>query len=117
MTSSYKCYVKVTDPETQESFKQLIEVNEPLRYKGVTIYQSGFDDGGSQLNLQMYPLRGGDYTPRAVSAEVGNSQSVTMDCLPASPTLPIQPTELRVLNVAGLSMGVPQPNGGTAHQA
>lgn len=117
MPSSYKSYVKVTDPETQESFKQLIEVNEPLRYKGVTIYQSGFDDGGSQLNLQMYPLRGGDYTPRAVSAEVGNSQSVTMDFLPDSPTVSIQPTELRVINVEDLSSGVPQPKAWLDHVA
>src|SRR5690625_2536707 len=92
MPSSYKSYVKVTDPETQESFKQLIEVNEPLRYKGVTIYQSGFDDGGSQLNLQMYPLRGGDYTPRAARAEVRNRKSVTMDFLPGRSQESLQPT-------------------------
>src|SRR5699024_7173660 len=41
MPSSYKSIVKVTDPDTDESVEQLIEVNKPLRYKGVTVYQSG----------------------------------------------------------------------------
>src|SRR5690606_26499131 len=47
MPSSFKSEVEVTDPETGASFSQTIEVNEPLRYKGVTVYQSSFDDGGS----------------------------------------------------------------------
>src|SRR5690606_19038956 len=38
MPSSFKSFVEVTDPETGETFESLIEVNEPLRYKGVTVY-------------------------------------------------------------------------------
>src|SRR3546814_12256518 len=58
MPSSFKSEVKVTDPETGKSFNQTIEVNEPLRYKGVTVYQSSFDDGGSKVQLEGYPQIG-----------------------------------------------------------
>ena len=39
----------VTDPDTGKSFESTIEVNEPLRFKGMTVYQSSFDDGGSTV--------------------------------------------------------------------
>src|SRR5690606_26134160 len=58
MPSSFKSEVEVSDPVTGESFNQTIEVNEPLRYKGVTVYQSSFDDGGSAVHLTGYPLVG-----------------------------------------------------------
>lgn len=117
MPSSYKSIVKVTDPETQESFEQLIEVNEPLRYKGITIYQSGFDDGGSTVDLAMYPLQGTDFAPRSVSAKVGTEQSVALDFLQNSPQLSLRPTELRIINVEDLSSGAPQPKAWLEHVA
>ncbi len=35
-----------------------IEVNEPLYYKGVRIYQSSFGDGGSKIRFKLFPLNG-----------------------------------------------------------
>lgn len=35
-----------------------IEVNHPLHYKGYTIYQASFSDGGSKLDLKLWPLNG-----------------------------------------------------------
>src|SRR5690625_5778758 len=40
-----------------------------------------------------------------------------MDFLPDSPTVSIQPTELRVINVEYLSSGVPQPKAWVDHVA
>lgn len=117
MPSSYRSWVKVTDPDTKESFKQLVEVNKPLRYKGVTIYQSGFDDGGSTLKLAMYPLLGGDYQPRTINAQVGDQQTVELDFLSEQPKVALRPTELRVINVEDLSSGVPQPKAWVDHVA
>ena len=117
MPSSYKSVIKVTDPETEESFSQLVEVNEPLRYKGVTIYQSGFDDGGSTLDLEVYPLQGQDFEPHALQAKVGTEQRVDLDFLPGAPTLAFRPTELRVINVEDLSDGAPQPQAWVDHVA
>ena len=37
------------DHETGKSFPATIEVNKPLIYKGVAVYQSSFEDGGIYL--------------------------------------------------------------------
>ncbi|MCQ8895320.1 cytochrome c biogenesis protein ResB [Limnobacter humi] len=50
--------VQVFDPATKARFDATIEVNKPLIYKGVTVYQSSFDDGGTQLQLKGIPLTG-----------------------------------------------------------
>ena len=51
MPSRFASEVVVTDPDTGKSFESTIEVNEPLRFKGMTVYQSSFDDGGSTVAL------------------------------------------------------------------
>ena len=48
--------VVLTDRATGEQINATIKVNEPLTYKGITIYQSSFEDGGSQLQLTGFPL-------------------------------------------------------------
>src|SRR5690606_7007003 len=65
MPSSFRSVVEVIDPDTGERFERNIEVNEPLRYKGVTVYQSSFDDGGSTLECAANQ-------PFAVSGVVGS---------------------------------------------
>ena len=45
--------VVVTDKKTGKSINKIISVNKPLTYKGVTIYQAAFEDGGSQLDLKV----------------------------------------------------------------
>jgi len=63
----------ITDRATGESSEHTIEVNRPLVFKGLTLYQSSFDDGGSKL----------EFTPRrfdtgqalaALSGTVGAQQ-------------------------------------------
>ena len=58
MPKRFASNVTVQDKTTGESFDQTIEVNHPLRYKGVAVYQASFADGGSALNLNIYPLNG-----------------------------------------------------------
>ncbi|MFY7916399.1 MAG: hypothetical protein ACOVPA_17220 [Rubrivivax sp.] len=36
-----------------------MKVNEPAFHRGVAIYQSSFDDGGSTVQLRVQPLGGG----------------------------------------------------------
>lgn len=65
--------VIVTDHETGKSFPAKIKVNEPLIYKGVAVYQSSFEDGGSKLKLAGYPMRGKQNYMFALAGEVGSS--------------------------------------------
>jgi cytochrome c biogenesis protein len=72
MPKVFASEVAVFDQETQTRFSARIEVNKPLHYKGVTVYQSSFDDGGSQLTLKAYPLRGLGSAPVVLSGVVGS---------------------------------------------
>jgi len=55
------------------SFPFRIEVNKPLVHKGIAVYQSSFDDGGSTLNITGYPLMGDRANTFTLTGEVGNS--------------------------------------------
>ncbi|GAB2892652.1 cytochrome c biogenesis protein ResB [Paralcaligenes sp. KSB-10] len=110
MPSSFKSDVEVTDPATGKKFDRTIEVNEPLRYKGVTVYQSSFDDGGSKLQLVGYPLVGSKSQPFDVSGTVGKSTEITMGSDPKAGRVELDLSGLRVINVENLSGNVnPQP--------
>ena len=50
--------IVVHDNETGKEFPATIKVNEPLIYKGVAVYQSSFEDGGSKLKLTGFPMAG-----------------------------------------------------------
>ncbi|WP_245916358.1 cytochrome c biogenesis protein ResB [Candidatus Pandoraea novymonadis] len=60
-----------------KSLHATIKVNEPFHYKGVTIYQSSFEDGGSKLRLIGYPMTGPKHTSFDVLGEVGDTIKLT----------------------------------------
>lgn len=118
MPSSFKSDVEVTDLQTGKSFTQTIEVNEPLRHRGVTVYQSSFDDGGSRLWLQAWPLSGD--APQALPLEgiVGQTASLSLEEGGKPQQLHIDLTGLRVINVENLIPGEdPQPRAAWEHVA
>jgi cytochrome c biogenesis protein len=65
--------VVIRDNETGAAFPATIKVNQPLIYKGVAVYQSSFEDGGSKLKLTGYPMSGADDKPFPIAGEVGNA--------------------------------------------
>jgi len=77
MPKLFASEVEVRDHASGEVVKAVIEVNKPLLYKGLAIYQSSFDDGGSKLKLTGYPMRGGATTTFDISGEVGGSTPMT----------------------------------------
>ena len=48
--------IVIHDNKTGEQFPARVEVNHPANYKGVEIYQSSFDDGGSSVKLKAIPM-------------------------------------------------------------
>src|SRR5690606_5731296 len=118
MPSSFRSVVEVTDHETGESFERNIEVNEPLRYRGVTVYQSSFDDGGSSVELTGYPLRGASSRPFKVKGVVGSRSPIALSEGGRETPLDIEFTALRVINVEDLGSGdTPQPKAVIDHVA
>lgn len=65
--------VVITDSENGKTFPATIKVNEPLIYRGVAMYQSSFEDGGSRLKLVGYPMQGGQRPIFTMQGEVGGS--------------------------------------------
>lgn len=71
--------VVVTDNETGKSFPATIKVNEPLIYKGLAVYQSSFEDGGSKLKVTGYPMAGAKPYTFDMAGEVGGSTPLGND--------------------------------------
>ncbi|MFD2752625.1 cytochrome c biogenesis protein ResB [Comamonas terrae] len=68
--------IVIHDRETGEKLEKRVEVNHPASYKGVEIYQSSFDDGGSTVKLHAVPL---DSAEKAFDVEgmIGSSTVFT----------------------------------------
>ena len=73
MPKLFASEVLVTDHETGKTFPATIKVNEPLIYKGMAVYQSSFEDGGSHLKLLGYPMKGPNNQQFQVEGDVGRS--------------------------------------------
>jgi len=65
--------VVVHDRELGKTFPATIKVNEPLIYKGVAVYQSSFEDGGSRLKLTGFPMAGKDARAFAIAGDVNGA--------------------------------------------
>ena len=105
MPSRFMSQVAVTDPATGKTFEANIEVNEPLHFKGVTVYQSSFDDGGSEVELIGYPLTGTATETFALKALVGQTSDITLGA--SGQTIKAEITKLRTINVEDLTAGEP----------
>ena len=68
--------VVVHDNETGKEFPATIKVNEPLIYRGVAVYQSSFEDGGSKLKLTGFPMAGTDTKEFPFAGEVNGATSL-----------------------------------------
>ncbi len=107
MPSDFRSDVVVTDLATGKSFDRTIQVNEPLHYKGITVYQSSFDDGGSTVKLKAWPLNGASTQPQDVSGTIGREERLSAGL--GGQTVDF--TGLRVINVENMSTGGdPQPS-------
>ena len=51
---SFESDLVIIDPELKTPLKHTISVNHPLIYKGIAIYQSDFQDGGSKLDFDVW---------------------------------------------------------------
>jgi cytochrome c biogenesis protein len=87
--------IVIHDKETGEKKSARVEVNHPVNYKGVEIYQSSFDDGGSTVKLKSVPLSN-NAKPFEVEGVIGNSTQLLSG---KNDKLTLEFAALRVLNV------------------
>jgi cytochrome c biogenesis protein len=97
MPKLFASEIVIHDRDTGKSTPALVKVNEPAFHRGVAIYQSSFDDGGSSLKLRGLPM-GGAGKPFAVDGVVGGSTQISN----GDSKLTLEFTGLRVINVENL---------------
>ncbi len=90
--------IVIHDKATGEKTTARVEVNHPVTYKGVNIFQSSFDDGGSRVALQSVPLVAGG-KPIAVEGTIGSSTLLAN----GRDKLTLEYTALRPFNVETFS--------------
>lgn len=88
--------IVIHDKATGEKTEARVEVNHPAHYKGVEIYQSSFDDGGSRLKLRALPLTAAG-KPFEVEGAVGSATRLQQ--AGSQEALTLEFTGLRTINV------------------
>jgi cytochrome c biogenesis protein len=95
MPKLFASEVVLHDHETGQSIPERIEVNHPASYRGVEIYQSSFDDGGSSVKLKAVPMASAS-RPFEIEGTIGGSST---DITNGSDRLALELVALRVINV------------------
>lgn len=88
----------IHDKYTGEQIPARVEVNHPASYKGVEIYQSSFDDGGSKVRLKAIAMNA-NTRPFEIEGVIGGSSQLTN----GNEKLTLEFTGLRVINVENFS--------------
>ena len=98
MPKLFASEIVIHDKATGETRDARVEVNHPASYKGVQIYQSSFDDGGSRVKLKALPMAGGAKSFE-VEGTIGSSSQITN----GDEKLTLEYTALRVINVENMT--------------
>lgn len=98
MPKLFASQILIHDHTTGQAIPALVKVNEPAFHRGVAIYQSSFDDGGSSLELRALPMTAGGKTFE-IDGVVGGSTQISN----GSAFMTVEFTGLRVINVENLS--------------
>jgi len=94
MPKLFASEIVIHDKATGEKQEARVEVNHPASFKGIEIYQSSFDDGGSTVHLQALPMNAAT-KPFQIEGVIGGSSQLTN----GSEKLTLEYTGLRVINV------------------
>ena len=88
----------IHDKASGEKTPARVEVNHPANYKGIEIYQSSFDDGGSSVTLKAIPMSAAS-KPFEVQGTIGSASPLTVGQGAGAEQLTLEYTALRVINV------------------
>ncbi|WP_289003448.1 cytochrome c biogenesis protein ResB [uncultured Kingella sp.] len=100
MPKDFASDIVVTDKASGNRVAQTIRVNHPLTINGITIYQSTYGDGGSDVRFQSWDLRGAN---PPVSLDAVSQRSFPLDM--GTEKYQFELGELRVFNVENTAAG------------
>ncbi|MEJ2059837.1 MAG: cytochrome c biogenesis protein ResB [Gammaproteobacteria bacterium] len=93
---SFESDIIIRDPKhLKEPLATTIKVNHPLIYRGYAIYQSSFGDGGSFLDMKLWPLDTHDAKPEILKGNVFGKYPLKTSAGP----LNLELTNFRLYNI------------------
>ncbi len=104
MPKLFASEIVIHDRDTGQTVPATVKVNEPAFHRGIAIYQSAFEDGGSALKLRALPMTPGG-KPFDVEGQVGGRTTLSNAKSGGTDTLTLEFTDLRVINVENFSDG------------
>ena len=104
MPKLFASEIVIHDRDTGAATKARVEVNHPANYRGVEIYQSSFDDGGSSVKLKAIPINAAT-KPFEIEGIIGGSSKLSRGQGPGGEELTLEYTALRVINVENFGGG------------
>ncbi|MBC8738821.1 cytochrome c biogenesis protein ResB [Paraburkholderia sp. UCT31] len=96
--------IVVIDHKTGARVPARVEVNKPFEYDGVSIYQSSFQDGGSQMQMTAFPMSGPSAKPAPFGGTIGGSAPLS-SATPLADGQSVEFTDFRAINVENISNG------------
>lgn len=102
MPKLFASEIVIHDRETGEKIPARVEVNHPVRHRGIEIYQSSFDDGGSSVKLKAVPLDG-QGKAFEIEGVIGGSSQLTRGQGTDAEKMTLEYVALRVINVENLT--------------
>ncbi|NBQ86700.1 MAG: cytochrome c biogenesis protein ResB [Betaproteobacteria bacterium] len=115
MPKLFASEIVIHDRESGESVPARVEVNHPARHRGIEIYQSSFDDGGSTVKLRAMSMNG-QSKPFDIEGTVGSSAQLTRGHADGAEKLMLEFTGLRVINVENFADGSSSASGADARK-
>ncbi len=97
MPKLFASEIVIHDRDTGARLPAIVKVNQPAHHRGVAIYQSSFDDGGSAVTLHAIPMSAGGLA-FDVSGTIGESTRISN----GAEQLQLEFAGLRVINVENL---------------
>ena len=114
MPKLFASEIVIHDKETGAKTPARVEVNHPVNYKGIEIFQSSFDDGGSTVKLKSVPLTTSNAAatkPFEVEGVIGNTTQLQNG---ANDKLTLEFAALRVFNIENFGKDGAGGNSSTA---
>jgi cytochrome c biogenesis protein len=102
MPKLFASEIVVHDHATGEAIEHRVEVNKPAFHRGIAIYQSSFDDGGSRVKLRALPLGMGS-EPFEVEGQIGGRTELVAAGPQGENKVTLEFAQLRLINVENLS--------------
>jgi len=112
MPKLFASEIVIHDHETGQKIPARVEVNHPASHRGIEIYQSSFDDGGSSVKLQAVPMNAGGKAFE-IEGVIGGTSQLTRGQGDGADKMTLEYTGLRVINVENFGAGGAAGSGGT----